>query len=753
MIHSRICHGARSAGLAAGFLLYAVGALAGGIFGSVTGEEGTAPLVGVSVVVSGNGQFRDVRSDSDGKFEFVDLPSGLYRVEFTAFGYLDLVRDVELLTDQNLILDQILEPAPFELEELVVVGSASDNETDLQTGYVNLDAEFLDTVPAIVEPDPLRALQILPGVQAASDISSGLYIRGGGPDQTLVLMDGVTVYNPTHAFGFFSTFSNDVVDDVSLYKGAYPAAYGGRLAAVLDVNMKEADAEEFGGKAGVSIISARLFLEGKLGPDHWQISGRRSYLDPILDAAGTEDNPIPAYYFYDMNAAYATTRGGGRTIFQMYHGKDSIGVDADANTDFDIDWGNTVTMLRHERFLTDQLEGRFTVANSRYKSLTGAQILSTGLDVDNRLNDFSLSGLLRWQAAWEHRFDLGLAYTWYDFVYRQSFNRQLQIDYGAQPSELAFFLEDRWFIDDLTTLRTGLRYRYLDDGGRSLLEPRLSLSRAVRSDLRLKFGAGLYNQYLQLVATEGFSAGDFYLPVDESTDLGQSWQTVLGGDWDATERDQISLEVYATGLDHLVEMDSRATMDQSTLTAEDLFVTGGKGYARGLEVFLRHRGEGWNGWLGYTLGWTSRKFAELNDGQAFRPKYDRRHDINALVSRRVGRWKLASSFRYATGQSYTPAAARFQLGNPATGGVTVSPVVLSADRNSGRLLPYHRLDISARRPFSMWGRPAELVLEVFNLYSRRNEWFIQYDTDEVVTEASVVRQLPIIPSLGVSFDF
>ena len=744
---------APSAGLAICFLLAATAAWAGGIQGVVTAGDGGLDLSEVSIALAGEGLVREARCAADGKYSIENLPAGGYRLDFTAAGFQGQTLEVRLGVDQTLTRDVVLELAAFELEELVVTGSASDNEVDLQTGFVNLDRELLDTIPGIVEPDPLRALQILPGVQAASDISSGLYIRGGGPDQTLVLMNGVTVYNPTHAFGFFSTFSNDVVDDVSLYKGAYPAAYGGRLGAVLDVNLKEPDAEEFGGKAGASIISARLFLEGPLGRDHWQVSGRRSYLDPVLSAVRSEENPIPAYYFYDLNAAYASTRGGGLTTFQIYHGQDSIGVDAEANTNFDIAWGNTVTLLRHERFLADRLEGRLTVSNSRYRSLTDARFLATEFDIENRLNDFSLAGVLDWRAGWRHRLNLGLEYSRYDFVYRQSFNRQISVDYGARPSELALFLEDRWFLDDVTTVRGGLRGRYLADGSRALLEPRLSLSRAVRPDLRLKLGTGLYHQYLQLVATEGFSAGDFYLPVDESAELGRSWQVVLGGDWDATDRDQISLEVYNTGLDNLVEFDNRASVDQATLTAEELFVTGGKGYARGVEVFARHRGDRWTGWLGYTLGWASRTFGELNEGVAFRPKYDRRHDVNALVSRNAGRWKLAASFRYATGQAFTPAAARYQLEDPATGGEPRTAQVLSGARNSGRLLPYHRLDVSARRPFSLWGRPAELVLEVFNLYSRRNEWFVQYDTDGETTEATVVRQLPIIPSLGVSFDF
>jgi hypothetical protein len=243
----------------------------------------------------------------------------------------------------NLVLPLAL--AAFVLDDLVVVGESSDIERDLQTGYLNLDRSTLANIPGIVEDDPLRALQLLPGVQAASDISSALYIRGGGPDQTLVLMEGVPVYNPTHAFGFFSTFNNDAVSDLALYKGAYPAAYGGRLAAVLDVDLVEDTTPGLSGKAGISLIAARLFLHGRAGEDQWWVAGRRSYLEPLLRALDTPENPVPDYSFYDFNAAYTSYRGGGRTRLRFYRGRDQVTVDADVNTAVELGWGNTVASL------------------------------------------------------------------------------------------------------------------------------------------------------------------------------------------------------------------------------------------------------------------------------------------------------------------------------------------------------------------------------------------------------------------------
>jgi len=724
--------------------------------GTVTDGPGGPPLEGITVTatsVTDRSISAMARTDLEGRYTLTNLASGQYEVVFSDPEFQSFTEIVELIIDDERRLDIGLVPAAITLEEFVVTGQASDIESDLQTGYMSLDAGTLEAVPSVIEPDPIRALQSLPGVQAASDISSGLYIRGGGPDQTMVLMDGVTVYNPTHAFGFFSTFNNDAVRGVDLYKGAYPAAYGGRLGAVLDVSMREPMSDKVRGKVGISLIAARGLLEGKLGKDHWLISGRRSYLEPLLDAIRTPEDPIPSYYFYDVNATYLTERLGGVTSLTFYHGNDDIAVDADVNTAFNIGWGNTVAALRHSRFLSDEVEGRLTLSNSHYKSTTDAEILATGFDVDNQLNDITLAAVVDWFASPAHHLTFGLGHSWYEFTYRQEFNLNTTVDYASRPAELAAFAEDRWFLDDWTTLRTGLRARFISDGDRQLLEPRLALSRAVRPDLRLKFGAGLYNQYLQMVGTEGFSAGDFYLPIDETADLGRSWQSVLGAAWNINPQDLLSVELYATGLDDLVEFDNQAALEQSSLTADDIFVTDGKGYARGAEIFLQRKTDRFIGWLGYTLGWTNRNFDELNGGNDFVPKYDRRHDINAVASWQAGSWRLAASFRYATGQAFTPASARYQVRDPGSGDILDNGQILPADRNSARLLPYHRLDISARRPFRLFGKPAELVLEIFNLYNRRNEWFVQYNTEDEVTEATVVRMLPLIPSVGVNLEF
>jgi hypothetical protein len=768
MPHGRTCTRAPLA--AALGLLFLLGTgLAGAAFaetpaaavltGTVTDADSGAPVDDVRVTLSGlldSGEslLRTARTGPDGRYRLEDLPPGRFMLTFSRRGTDPVELVVELAADRTTEQDATLQQTAAVLEELVVTGTALDSEARLQTGFVTLDAASLSAIPGIVESDPLRSLRSLPGVAAASDISSGLYIRGGGPDQTLILMDGVPVYNPTHAFGLFSTFNNDAVSGIDLFKGAYPAAYGGRLGAVLDVNMRQAETPRtVRGELGVSLISARGLVEGRLGEDRWLIAGRRTYLEPLLSAIRTDENPIPSYFFYDTNLNYQTPRLGGLTTLNLYHGRDDVFADISDNTSLSLAWGNTVVSLAHERPLTDALEGSLLLYSSHYDSETSAEILATPVGVSNDLHDLTVSGRLALEAGRGHRLSLGLGMSWFDVGYRQSFNQDDQIDYRARPREVFSFLEDRWYLGPRTTLRSGLRLRYIDDGDRLLLEPRFSVSHDLRPDWRVKLGYGRYNQYLQLITTEGFSASDFYLPSDETVDLGRSWQVVAGVEWQPTRADLISVEIYETALTNLLVLDDRTPLDRNNLTAEDIFVTRGTGYARGLEVLIRRDLGDVTGWIGYTLGTARRQFPELNSGNEFPPKYDRLHDVSVVLSRRTGAWTLGAAFQYGTGQAFTPAAARYMLRDPASGRTDNLNQLLPADRNSARLYPYHRLDVSARRPISLFGRPAELVLEVFNIYNRRNEWFAQYETDGEVTEASMVRMLPLIPSVGVNLEF
>ena len=725
------------------------------VSGQVRDAERGQPLPFANVVLRPAGAdslgfSRGAMSDRSGNYRIESIPAGRYTVRFAYIAYRTRVDTLQVLEDADVRLDVALTPAPIGVETVVVEADRLGREKTVQPGIIDLDMSQLESVPAIGEPDPIRALQMLPGVQAASDVSSGLYIRGGGPDQTLILFDDVPVYNPTHAFGFFSTFNPDVIDRVTLYKGAYPANQGGRLGAVVDVESRTPKTPDVSGSASISTIAARLSLEGPVGEHHWMVSGRRTYLEPILAALRADSPEIPYYNFYDVNAKFSTKRGKSWTDISFYNGRDHLRIEPDRDTRVDLEWGNTIATAIHTRMLSDGLVAKASIAGSQYQGTTDAKFFNTPVEFNNRLRDLTARAELGLTGE-AHALELGAQASAYDFEFDQSFNRNEPVGFESTPFEFAAYVDDQWAPNAVATLRSGLRLRYITDGSRVFLEPRLSASYAVDEAVRLKFGAGIYNQYVQLIATEGFSAADLYVPMDASATPGRSVQAVLGVEWKPSTVYEFAAETYYTDLAHLVEFDDNTPADQEGFTADDLFVTGGTGYATGIELFAQRRRGRVTGWVGYALGWSRRRFDTLNAGESFPPKYDRRHDFKVVLDWKKSAWSYSAAFLLGTGQAFTPGSARYRLEDPALGDLSPGSRVLPGERNSARLLPYHRMDVSVTRDFRLFGRPAEWFVQFFNLYSRRNEWFVQFDDE--VADVEVVKMLPIIPSLGMNFTF
>ena len=693
-------------------------------------------------------------SNSSGYYAVKGVPAGMYEVVISYIGYKSW-RDTLSFSDQDVRLDVALQVESVDLEEIVIQGERSEElEQATQSSFIALQVEPLQQMPAIGEADLLRSLQLLPGIQSASDISSGLYVRGGGPDQTAILLDDIPLYNPSHLFGFFSTFNPDAIKDVQLYKGAYPAAYGRTLGAVLDVSNREGNRQRFSGRGGVSLIASRLLAEGPVGQGSWMMAGRRTYLEPIFSTLRARGVDIPMnYYFYDFNGKVNQRWGDDTFTVSTYWGQDDLRVDVEADTDSYVDmrWGNRAATARWTRVFSPTLFGHFMAAGSSYENNLLFSFFETPFSITNSIRDWSLKGDVDYFANRNHTLTLGFLATLFEFDYSSSFNQDDQTLLHQRSVLASAYVQDEWQAGPLTRLRLGGRGTYFSVGDRLHFTPRLSFSRALSDKIRLKAAAGMYRQYLQLISTEVFSGGDFWVPLDSTVEPGRSYQGVVGTEWNPSRRYQLSVEAYYTDLANLVVLDTAVAADSEATRSEDIFKSGGTGWASGVEVFLQRRTGALTGWIGYTLGWTRRTFPEQNGGRAFPPKYDRRHDLSFVASYQTGKWRLGSNLVYATGQAFTPASARYSLRDPATG--MVQAHVLPAERNSARLLPYHRLDASASREFELWGLDAEFYLQIFNIYSRRNEWFVQYDTQDTETEPEVIKQLPIIPTLGFNFSF
>ena len=702
-------------------------------------------------------------SNAEGYYAIPDIPAGTWVVTASYIGYTTQRDTLALAAGQALRWDIELERQALEMVEVVVEAEATaTSEVNQRPSVVALQVTDVQQMAAMAEPDLLRSLQLLPGVQSASDFSSGLYVRGGGPDQTGILLDQMRLYNPSHAFGFFSTFNPDAIKDVTFYKGAYPAQYGGSLSAILDVQNRDGNRRNFSTSGGVSLISSRLMSEGPLGQGSWMVAGRRTYIDPVLRAVRRTTDELDGlgYWFYDVNAKVNTQLSpNDNLMLSAYRGNDhldiSLGISDSTNTDtlsfgFGNNWGNEALTGRWTHVFSPALFGRVIAQYSKYHSDITLNLFGTPIAVRNRVRDVSIKGDLDYFAAANHTLRTGVGLTLFRFDYGVLFD-QYENDQVVKPYLLSAYVQDNWQVTPLTEARLGLRGTYYGEGGHLSLNPRFSLSRVLQEGWRVKLAGGSYRQYLQLVSSEGFSGGDLWLSLDETVEPGRSYQAVAGLEWEPANSYRFSVETYYTDLANLVVLDEEQGENDEQETSEDIFKTGGTGYATGVELFAEKRRGRLSGWLGYTLGWTRRTFPDIDGGRTFPPKYDRRHDVSLTATYRLARWTWTANLVYGTGQAYTPAAARYTLRDPASD----RPVdrLLAASRNTARLLPYHRLDVGMRRTFGLFGADVDFYLQIFNAYNRRNEWFIQYDPNDSTEQPIVVRMLPIVPTFGFDFRF
>ena len=708
------------------WLLLAGTAQAATLSGFVTDADSGEALTRAVVAVQGL-QLGAI-SNNSGYYAVKQVPAGTHVVSASHLGYQTRWDTLRFGADETVRLDVVLVPKPVDMGEQVSV----------EAERVSLRAKPVQQLPALGEADLLRGLQLLPGIQAVSDISSGLYVRGGGPGHTAILLDHIPLYNPFHLFGLFSTFNPDAIKEVDLYKGAYPAPYGRTLGTVLDVSNREGNRKRTSGRGGVSLISGRLLTEGPVGQGSWMLAGRRTYLDGVFSALRARGKDIPLnYFFYDLNGNINQRRGDDTYTASAYWSQDDLRIELedDEESFVNMRWGNRALATRWTRAFSPALFGHFTAAGSLYESVIALRFLDAPVRIANSIRDLSLKGDLDCFANRHHTLSLGLLATLFEFHSARSFNERAQLDLRQEPVLLEGYVQDEWRPGPTTRMQLGGRGTYFSTGDRWHFTPRLSLSQALSDKVRVTAAGGVYRQHLQLITTEAFGGGDFWVPLDDTVEPGRSYQAVTGVEWTPAPRYQFSVEAYYTDFANLVTVDAELPDDNDATHSEAVFKSGGTGWASGVEVFLQRRTGALTGWIGYALGRTRRTFPELNAGRPFPPKYDRRHDLSFVASYKMGAWRLGVILAYDTGQAFTP------------------PSESPAQRNSARLQPYHRLDVSARRSFGLWGANSEFYVQIFNVYSRRNEWFLQLDSVDPEVDPRKIRQLPIVPTLGFNFNF
>ena len=738
------------------------------LFFAVASLEAKEPPEGARTTLSGylrditNGEplpFANVRivgtaigasSNVSGYYAIPDVPLGRYTIRFSLIGYKDLTRDLNADSLRDYALNVDLVPRAIEVSEVVVSAEKIAEEKNIQTSRIVVQAKDLALMPAVGETDVFRALQLLPGVKAASDISSGLYIRGGGPDQNLILLDGTVLYNPSHLFGFFSTFNNDAVKDIELFKGGFPAEYGGRLSAVLNVTNKDGDRVTTHGKGSVSLISSRLTGEGPLGNGSWFLSGRRTYFDRLVALMGLDKGkePLPLYYFYDANGKINQDVGDNdRISFVGYLGKDNLDFNQqDSQIDVNLAWGNTTGAIKYTHIFTPTLFSNFVVTASGFKTGLTANFTGSSAEFENRVSDYSIKGDIDYYAANEHFIKTGFWWSQYRFGVIRKFAGVTYYDIVFRPALISIYAQDDWTVNERWSLQGGLRFEYQDASKVMKLGPRFSARYNLTDAITIKAATGIYYQYLNLVSNEAFSFFDMWVPIDKKMETPRSEDFVLGVETHPSPGYDLNVEAYYKTYANIAEFKQEATQAAEINELFDI----GKGRAYGVELFLQKKMGDLTGYIGYSLAWTYRNFKAINDGNDYQPKYDRRHDISLVGSYRLSEnWKIGLIYTYATGQTYTQAVGRYLLATRER----QSDIVLPGERYNRRLEPYYRMDVSITKHTSLWGVNGNWYIQVFNILNHRNVWFKEINTGENPALVTDVRLLPIIPTFGVDFEF
>ncbi len=695
-------------------------------------------------------------TNNSGYYTLAGLSPGEYQVAFSYIGYRPVVVEVTLAAGEERRLDIQMYPEGVLIDEITVTADAELEEEIRRVGVLQLQTDLVKRLPTVLQPDVFRSLQLLPGVKAASDYSSGLYIRGGSPDQTLILMDRTTVYNPSHFFGFFSTFNPDAIKDVRLYKGGYPAEYGGRLGSVVDIYNRDGNRNEFEGGLSVGLLSSRAIVEGPYSRGSWMFAVRRSTLEPVLYVLrrAEVDNIPDAFHFIDLNGKVNLDLSrSDRISLSFYAGRDALEIAFLNEAQADLTYGNQTVSLNWTHLFSDQLFSNFTATGSRYASTPSLEFGGTEFEQENTVGDVSLKGDFEYIPSARHSLQAGFWTGLFAFRFRNVFDGAEGLRSYIRSAYGSLYLQERFRPTPSWSILAGIRANYFEEGGFVRLAPRLSAEYRPSDAVRLQAAYGRYYQFLTLITSELFSGFDTWLTTGDGVPPSYGDHAVLAVKTTLPREINLDVEGYYRTMGDLFELDPFVP-DPAGFDYEDIFRYG-DGYAYGIETMLaRHRGR-LNGFLAYTWSRTQRRFPNVNDARYYSPKYDRTHDVHVVMNYdHSSVWRLSAIWSYATGQAYTEPIGQYKLvGDPF--GAQVRDVLVT-QYNNARLPAYHRLDAGVSRRGTMFGSAAyELQLQLINLYSRRNIWFYFFNFEEDNTvEKTEVPQIPVpIPNIAFTLTF
>ena len=697
-------------------------------------------------------------------------------------------------SQENLVLDISLDPVTLALGEVEVTAPVESALQTTQMSGVTIPVQDVENLPTLLgESDVLRIIQLMPGVQSGAEGSSGLYVRGGGPDQNLYLLDGTQVYNPSHLFGFLGTFNSDAIKDVRVLKGGFPARYGGRLSSVIDLTMKEGNMKQFSGTGSVGLLASRITLEGPIRRDQssFLVTARRSYADLLVRPFLNREEEDAGYFFYDFNAkANVILSPRDRLYLSGYAGRDRLfahnyesgGTEADEGW---LGWRNLTTTVRWNHIFGARMFSNVVVGYTdyalrvtnefRYRSRKGVNQLyrdsyHSGIrDLHARADmEFipNASHSIRFGAsAIQHRFLTG-AYESITRVGETLEDSTASPNRRSRGEEFQAYLEDDWRLSSRVRLNLGVHASGFRMDGKTYtsLEPRIATLLRLRSNTSLKASLVYMQQYIHLLATtSGLSLPtDLWVPATSKVRPQKSWQVATGVVQTLSDGGfELSLEGYYKQMDNLIEYEEGADYFDATFGDWEDRVVSGRGVAYGGELFLQKKTGRTTGWLGYTLSWSRRKFDEINRGKWFPYRYDRRHDAALVITHKLNPLlDFSASWIYGTGQAVTMPVGFIlseRVGSfafPWTRDGQQELYRVQSSRNGVRMPAYHRLDLGMRIHRMGPRLRRTLSFGVHNAYNRKNAMSIYAIRDEngkfIFKKFSLI---PIVPSISYQVSF
>ena len=739
-------------------------------------------LIGATVSV------KDLNSGTSANqygFYSLSLKQANYQLEFRYLGYQTVRKNVEL--NKNITLNIELAPEESQIEEVVITGEHPEaNVKEAEMSIAKLEMKTIKQVPALMgEVDVLKVIQMLPGVQATAEGTSGFSVRGGGIDQNLILLDEATVYNASHMMGFFSVFNNDAVRDVKLYKGDIPANYGGRLSSVLDVRMKEGNNKKFAATGGIGLISSRLTLEGPIGNEKtsFLIAGRRTYADlffPLMTDSSAKKSKL---FFYDLNLKVNhQINERNRLFLSVYTGRDLFGQKGSSDAGF----GNLTGTLRWNHQISNKVFSNLSAIIAKYDYSLKMKQGGSNYVWNSNMSDYTLKLDFNYFPNPQNEIKYGIATTFHDFDPCDAYIEGEKSKLGTQVAknyalEHGLYISNEQKIGEKLTIKYGLRYTIFQNIGSATiytyapgtpnyrvidttyyasgkifhtyhgLEPRLGVTYTFNEQSSLKASISRTIQNMQLASnSSGGMPLDVWFPSGPNIKPQKANQFAAGYFRNfANNTIETSIESYYKQMYDVIDFKDNAQLLMNPRMEGDIRTGTAKAY--GLELFVKKNDGKLNGWISYTLSKVTRTIAEINNGNPYPTTYDKPHNINVVLNYEFSkRVILSSNWVYATGAPITFPVGSFVINN--TYGKYYSA------RNGYRMRDYHRLDLSLtlkgkEHPDKKW--QGEWVFSMYNAYGRHNDWMINFVQDPKNIEKIVVERwyLPFVFFPGITYNF